>query len=381
MPQREALTPPNIGGAAVEVHQKRPSGGQYAKAILFTAIGSAGSGSSLYLNVTFGLLFNPIVAVGFGLADLAFFAISTVVRQAEGWRIKLRLMQGVFLLMSCIAAGFHLFEIFEQRANDAARVTDRVEVARRNAETARVELERINAAGVSGDVASLEAQYRIKAEQAAADKARGNCGTEVKRVTFLACQALQEEAAKMQERIGAAKRRDELEATKRAAEAIASETETKADSMTSIARAVGTSNDTFYLIIMGLVLVTFMLCSMLAEEAGEMWADIIALRKAWKASVEPQMAHGPRPVIEAVIQPEVSEKDAAYNWIVTQIQRTPDRQLVISGRQLSKTLGKANATFMNWVISWEEEGKLIREKTGNKTTFTVPKNTRVRRAA
>lgn len=378
----------NIGAFASRVHGEsaapqediaKPSFGQYAKAVLFTTIGAAGSSSSLYLNITFGLLFDPIVAVGFGLADLAFFSISTVVRQAGSWRIKLRIMQVVFLAMSCIAAGFHLFEIFEQRANDAARVTDRVEVARRNAEAARAELERITATGVAGDVASLEAQYRIKAEQAEADKARGNCGTEVKRVTFLACQALQEEAAKMQERIGAAKRRDELEKTKRKAEAIASETETKADAMTSIARAVGTSSDNLFLVIMGLVLVTFLLCSLLAEEAGEMWADIIGKRKAWKASHAPQGAIESQPVIKTIIPAEVSGKEEAYRWLISQIQRTPERQLVISGHKLAKTLGVPNATFANWVVSWEKEGKLTRERNGGKTTFTVPK--KVRRAA
>lgn len=364
----------------IEKSITKPNFGQYAKATLFTVIGSAGSGSSLYLNVTFGLLFNPIVAVGFGLADLAFFSISTVVRQAGGWRIKLRLMQLVFLVMSCIAAGFHLFEIFEQRANDAARVTERVETARRNAETARAELARITE---TGDVASLERQYKIKQGAADADAARGNCGTEVKRKTFLDCQKLQSEAAEMQERIGSAKRRDELEATKREAEIIASETETKADAMTSIARTIGTSSDNLFLAIMGLVLVTFLLCSLLAEEAGEMWAEIIKGRKAWKASlapVEPQEERkAARPVdirparpVLVPAAPKTVEEDFLYQ-LQMMVMEAGGRLETSIRSELAPKMGVARATLGDWLEKWQAEGEIEYHRKGNKTVIRIPR--------
>jgi hypothetical protein len=363
-----------------------PGFGQYAKAALFTALGTIGTVGSFYLNLTFGLKIAFIAAVGFAVADVAFFSVSLIVRQAESRRsyIKLRAMQAFFLTASLVAAGSHLAELFQQRANDAEAITQRVTLAQSTERANRAELERISELGT---VAALKGQHLAAKEKADAEVGRGNCNNNAPRNVFNACMRDKAAAAALLERVGAAERRDQLTNDLNAAKQTISDTPKQAEGIEVLAESVGLTEKQGFLVVMVIVLGSFLLCSLMAEEAGEMWANIIAQRKAWKASqgvrgetranVPGQLSEAPR-AAPAPTGEALSLEDECCNRVRMMITHSQEGSMRISMNGLRETLEKdigqkiAHSTFKDWAKRWRDGGKVNYFSSGNETVWQMP---------
>jgi hypothetical protein len=348
-----------------------PTFGQYSNAILFTGIAATGSAASFYLNTTFGWQYGVIAAIGFGLADLGFFSISLVVRQSAGWRIRLRAMQAVFLSLSIIAAASHLMEIFEQRANEAATVAGKVERAQQAETTLRAALAQIRE---EGDVAALQAEHDAHSARVATETAQGGC--------LKKCKEAGDKAAALLPRIGAARRRDELTRSLASAQHIVTETPKQAvGGIATLAKLTGVSEEEIgsysVAVIMGGLLLAFLLASMMAEEAGEMWAGIFARRAAHKAA-KAKGAAQPAPAVEAetpgtmIASQAVSLEDEVLLKLQLMIMHAPGQQLHRSANSLAEVLGVAKSTMKEWLYKWRDEGRIAYRTTGNRTVFELP---------
>lgn len=351
-----------------------PSAGQYANALLWTSIAATGSGASLYLNTTFGWQYGVIAAVGFGLADLGFFSTSLVVRQAQGWKIKLRAMQAVFLALSIIAAASHLLEIFEQRANEAAAIAAKIETARQKETAARGELARISE---TGDAKALEAEHKALTDRVTLETAQGGC--------MKKCKEAGDKATALLPRIGAAKRRDELNASLTQASQIVAETPKQAvGGIATLAKLTGISEEEIgaraVAIIMAGLLLAFLLASMMAEDAGEMWAKIIEQRRACRESRIAPKNFTPTVVASIAAQPgqvTLSQPKSVEEEMLITVQmlvmHSPGQQLRTSIRKLAEHLQVARATLQDWMQKWRDEGKISYRTAGNETIFQLPR--------
>lgn len=355
-------------------HITPPSFGQWSNAILWTSIAATGTGASFYLNTTFGWQYGVIAAVGFGLADLGFFSISLVVRQTQGMKIRLRAMQAVFLSLSLIAAASHLLEIFEQRANEAAAIVAKIETARQKETAARAELARITE---TGDANALQAEHKALTDRVALETAQGGC--------MKKCKEAGDKATALLPRIGAAKRRDELNASLTQASQIVAETPKQAvGGIATLAKLTGISEEEIgaraVAIIMGGLLLAFLLASMMAEEAGEMWAAIFAQRRACREVRITPKTFAATPVASIAAGPgqvEASQPKSLEDEILLQLQmmilHSPGQQLRQSANRLAIRLGVAKSTLKDWLGKWRAEGKIAYTTTGNETIFELPR--------
>jgi hypothetical protein len=84
-----------------------------------------------------------------------------------------------------------------------------------------------------------------------------------------------------------------------------------------------------------------------------------------------------QPPVQEAATTTISTEAEAYRWLLGRILQAPNRQLIASGRTLAAMSGVAPATFASWLKKWATEGKVIPVRTGNRTTFTLPKIRRV----
>lgn len=346
--------------------------------VLWTAMGIAGAAVSFYLNVTFGLTYALFFAIAFGLADLGFFSVSLVVRQAETKdRIRLRLMQIVFLSMSAIAASAHMIQYLKQGSYDAASLTETIEKARLAEKDARDELARITE---SGTVATLKEQLdSAKATAKAAEAKAASDG--VTCIQQTKCRDATAKRDSLLARLGAAQRRDELTTKRDSAVEKVTGTPKQAVGILELAQALGASERQGNLVVLIGVLLTLILCSSMAEQAGEMWAKTFAQRRAWldqkagKPVVQMAERVEPKPQATPVLLTPPSEPQSLEDrcfWIIdTMILHSEEQTMRASFSELAAHLTEKTgeeiklSTLKDWALRWRAAGKLYYFSRGN----------------
>jgi hypothetical protein len=75
---------------------------------------------------------------------------------------------------------------------------------------------------------------------------------------------------------------------------------------------------------------------------------------------------------EKTISTNMKGEEAALHWVVQQVFASPGRRLTASGRELAAATGVAPSTFALWMARWVSNGKLVAERSGNKTIYSLP---------
>jgi transposase-like protein len=67
--------------------------------------------------------------------------------------------------------------------------------------------------------------------------------------------------------------------------------------------------------------------------------------------------------------------------IYRKIQMSPERKLSTSGRKLAEEFGVPPATFASWVRKWQKSGRIVTERSGKTTLFSLPRRAKLRTVA
>jgi hypothetical protein len=177
-----------------------PGRGQYALALILGTLAFVAGGISLKMNADFGMKSGLIMAAIFIVSDCAKIILPMVAAAMPGPAIKRRLAYGVAVSISLIAATSYLLETQATRLLQSQARTTAIADARTDADRLRKELSGI---GEASSVEALAALAKAKDEAAKAEAADGGC--------LKKCQDRITEHGEILERLGQAKRRQQLE--------------------------------------------------------------------------------------------------------------------------------------------------------------------------
>lgn len=334
-------------------------------------------------NYNYGLSINEDAGTVFALAAIMIAVLPVMAQIYPASKRYLRFAT-VFCLLVTIWAAFNAYS-GELGADILAKDGQAKAYAGavKDEDAARATLERIKETADAETLESMVSAAKTKADTAQATDTQKMGGKKDEVHCFKTCREAKDAHIALMGRLADAKARDEARKLLDKAKAEAKDGPAEASgAATWIAAQTGGDATAIARNLSIAETVALILGTQIIALLGHVAVSMIGsgLRVFFPA-IERVEAPAADPAIEAAIPAEVSDKDAAYNWLIGQIQKAPERKLSVSGNKLAKTLGVPPATFANWVNAWIDEGKLVRERTGNKTTFTVSKTTKVRRAA
>jgi hypothetical protein len=302
------------------------------------------------------------------LAAVCVVALPTVAA-IYGWSSLLRWMTALCVLMTCWCA---VNAYAQKMGHSILSRTSQASVyagAEKDQAAARATLARITETADTPALEALIAAAKVKAEEAerADTRKMGSASC------FKACRAAQTEHMALLTRLSEAKARDaakrELAAAKTEAKAGPAEasmvatwiaTRTKTDA-TDIARTIA-------LVMTFLGIVVTQGAALLAHTAASLIGSGLGYRRGAPQQPESEQAAAPT---------TITTEAQAYRWVLDQILQSPGRQLKSSGHELAAASGVAPSTMAKWVKGWKEEGRIGSERSGNRTTFTLPRVKRV----
>jgi hypothetical protein len=337
--------------------QSSPPGlGQWLLGVAALSISVAVGSISLTFNFKFGLQAGFICACIFAVADIAKLSIPFM-GEMFGWRFGFGrafnlTAYGVCLVASITCAGFHLIQDRAQERLEVAQAENKLAGASADQGAARTALAAITEAST---VEALEAQLAsAKTIAADAEKAAKEAGiTCALRTKCVAAAAARD---KLVERLGLAKRRDQLTASLATAKGEASTVAPKAlGPADDIAALTGVSKTTAAIgVSLFLTLLQLFVLEVLAPFSGVaamIFADAIGRRKAANAAVPVKTKQA------APIEPRTL-KEKALLRIQLMCWNAPGEVLVTSKSAVLQALKDgglpvSRTTFYEWCREWE----------------------------
>lgn len=351
----------------MEKNNAVPAWLQVATGVCLGAIALAAVRVDILNNYEYGSGVSPELATVMVLAAVCVVALPTAAA-IYGWHQLLGWMTVICVLMTCWAA---VNAYAQKMGASILSKTSQASVyagAEKDQAAARATLVRITETADTATLDELVAAAKAKAETAEKSDTKKMGAASC----FKACKAAQAEHMGLLGRLSEAKARD---AAKRAlAEA---KTEAKAGpaeaSMVATWIAIRTNTDatdiarTIALAMTILGIVVTQGAALLAHMAASLIGS--GLKQAFRRE-EHKLPEEAAPTI-------ITTEAEAYRWLLGRILQAPSRQLVASGRELAATSGVAPATFASWLKRWTAEGKIIPARSGNRTTYKLPKLKRV----
>jgi hypothetical protein len=286
-----------------------------------------------------------------------------------GWSPLLRWLTGLCVLMTCWSA---VNAYAQQMGSSILSKTSQAAVyagAEKDQAAARATLARITETADTATLDQLAAAAKAKATAAEKSDTQKMGSASC----FKACKAAAAEHMALLGRVSEAKARDaaklalaEAKTEAKAGPAEASmvatwiSTRTNSDA-TDIARSIA-----LVMTLLGIVVTQG--AALLAHTA----ATLIGSGLKVSRREEPQQPEA------AAIQPSAVKSEAeAFEWLCWKIRTAPSRKLVSSGRQLANEIGIKPSTFAVWLKRWADQGKLVANRKGKITSFSVAKLRRV----
>jgi hypothetical protein len=333
------------------------------------AISVAVGSISLTFNFKFGLQAGFICACIFAVADIAKLSIPFM-GEMFGWRFGFGrafnlTAYGVCLITSITCAGFHLIQDRAQERLEVAQAENKLAGASADQGAARTALAAITEAST---VEALEAQLAsaktIAADAEKAAKEAGiTCALRTKCVTAAAARD------KLVERLGLAKRRDQLTASLATAKGEASTVAPKAlGPADDIAALTGVSKTSAAIgVSLFLTLLQLFVLEVLAPFSGVaamIFADAIGRRKAARAVMPVKTKQ------TAIIEPQTL-KDKALLKLQLMCWNAPGGVLITSKAALFQAfqadgLAVKRTAFYDWCREWAATGEIEVKENGKR---------------
>lgn len=324
---------------------------------IFIAIICLGAGlASMGMNVKFGLQFSPIMGAIFGLSDVLKVSLPAVAIVA-GWQWQTKTLYYGAAVFSIFCALNYLAEtqgntLLETKHRNAMLKDAKIEM-----DAAHQQIAKIDELLGSTELTKLHQQ---KMNAVSRETERGGCGPK--------CEILQREADALLDRLGNAKRRENLEAqAENAARMLKASPEKTVGSVGIIAELTGVGKEqigTGFTIISSIFAIALLeLAAMLSSNA------IVVLRSASGAKKKKPARSAKTSSDVKAEEPTKMTKEIALEKVQLKIFHSPGRMLICSRRALAEELGVAKSTFNDWCNQWEKNGSVITRKRGNDTEF------------
>lgn len=356
---------------AANKRQSSPPGlGQWLLGSAALGISVAVGTISLTFNFKFGLQAGFICACIFAVADIAKLSIPFMGEMfgwGFGWGRKFNIAAyGVCLVTSITCAGFHLIQDRAQERLDVARQESTLAGASADLDAARRDLAAISE---SSTVEALEAQFASAKKLAEdAEKAAKDAGiTCALRRTCVAASASRD---KLVERLGLAKRRDQLTASLKDAKGEASSVAPKAlgpaddiAALTGVSKTVAAIGVSLFLTLLQLFVLEIL--APFSGVAAMIFANAIERRKA--AAVVPVKAAKP------VIAEPQTMKEKALLKLQLMCWNAPGGVLITSKAALFQAfqadgLALKRTAFYDWCREWTATGEIEVKDNGKRAS-------------